>query len=89
MAKQVEATNKKIGRLPMSAINMLIHDVIDGQDAPFIYERMGQMIGADSQLNQTEHLCPACGSELIRRKGRYGEFYGCSSFPGCRYTRNV
>ena len=44
VAKQVEATNKKIGRLPMSAINMLIHDVIDGQDAPFIYERMGQYL---------------------------------------------
>lgn len=44
IAQQVEETNKKIGRLPMSDINMLIHDVIDGQDAPFIYERMGQYL---------------------------------------------
>lgn len=34
-------------------------------------------------------LCPRCGSRLVRRNGRYGEFYGCSAFPGCRYTRNA
>lgn len=39
---EVDLTNKKKGRLPISSINMLIHDVIDGQEAPFIYERMGQ-----------------------------------------------
>ena len=54
-----------------------------------IYEQMGRMIGAGLQPKQSEVMCPVCGSELIRRKGRYGEFYGCSGFPGCRYTRNV
>ncbi len=54
-----------------------------------IYEQMGRMIGAGLQQKQPEQVCPVCGSELIRRKGRYGEFYGCSGFPGCRYTRNV
>ena len=44
VSKQVEETNKRIGRLPMSDINMLIHEVIDGQDTPFIYERMGQYL---------------------------------------------
>ena len=42
-----------------------------------------------NEPKQPEAVCPVCGSELIRRKGRYGEFYGCSGFPGCRYTRNV
>ena len=36
-----EKTNKKKGRLPISSINMLINAVIDNQEAPFIYERMG------------------------------------------------
>ncbi len=34
-------------------------------------------------------VCPKCGGELIRRKGRYGEFYGCGNFPRCRYTQNI
>ena len=54
-----------------------------------IYEQMGKLIGNHLSQKQEEAVCPLCGSELIRRKGRYGEFYGCSGFPGCRYTRNV
>lgn len=42
VAGQVEQTNKEIGRLPIADINLLIHQIIDGQDTPFIYERIGQ-----------------------------------------------
>ena len=35
----------------------------------------------------TGELCPKCGSELLLRKGRYGEFIACSGFPKCRYTK--
>jgi restriction system protein len=34
-------------------------------------------------------LCPKCGSDVVLRRGSKGEFYGCSSFPKCRYTINV
>ena len=37
-------TNQQIGRVPISDVNMLIHEVIDGQETPFIYERMGQYL---------------------------------------------
>ena len=30
--------------------------------------------------------CPRCGGTLILRNGRYGEFYGCSNSPKCRFT---
>ncbi len=33
--------------------------------------------------------CPECKSELLLRKGRYGEFIACSNFPKCKYTKNV
>lgn len=29
--------------------------------------------------------CPQCQHKLITRKGRYGEFIGCSNFPKCKY----
>jgi DNA topoisomerase-1 len=32
--------------------------------------------------------CPQCGSELLLRKGRYGEFIACSNFPKCKYTKD-
>lgn len=44
VAGQVEATNRRLGRLPISDINILINSIIDGQDAPFIYERIGQYL---------------------------------------------
>jgi DNA topoisomerase-1 len=29
--------------------------------------------------------CPLCGSPLVIRKGRYGPFIGCSTYPTCRH----
>jgi DNA topoisomerase-1 len=37
----------------------------------------------------TGENCPECDSELLLRKGRYGEFIACSNFPKCKYTKNV
>ena len=34
-------------------------------------------------------LCPQCGSELVIRKGRFGEFIACSNYPKCKYTRPI
>ncbi|MCI6989047.1 MAG: type I DNA topoisomerase [Campylobacter sp.] len=33
--------------------------------------------------------CPECGSELVKRSGRFGEFIACSAFPKCKYSRNL
>ena len=33
--------------------------------------------------------CPECGEPLVKRKGRYGEFISCSTFPKCKYTKNL
>ena len=35
-----------------------------------------------------EYKCPRCGNKLILRSGGSGQFYGCKSFPKCRYTQN-
>ncbi|MHB0993286.1 MAG: type I DNA topoisomerase [Sulfurovum sp.] len=37
----------------------------------------------------TGENCPKCNSELLLRKGRYGEFVACSNFPKCKYTKNT
>ena len=35
------------------------------------------------------NVCPWCGSELVRRNGKYGPFMGCGSYPKCRFTRDA
>jgi len=37
----------------------------------------------------TGEMCPECGAELVKRKGRFGEFISCSTFPKCKYTKNL
>ncbi len=39
--------------------------------------------------NNQEQICPKCSSPLTLRAGKYGEFYGCTRYPACRYTRNI
>ena len=34
----------------------------------------------------TANICPRCGGKLVTRKGKYGEFKGCSNYPKCRFT---
>ncbi len=43
----------------------------------------------DHHENKIERgICPLCGGNLVLRNGKYGDFYGCSNFPRCRYTFN-
>ena len=37
----------------------------------------------------TGEMCPKCDHELLRRKGRFGEFIACSNFPKCKYTTDL
>lgn len=40
----------------------------------------------NNTLKIKSNICPKCGGSLVKRKGKYGEFLGCSNFPKCRYT---
>lgn len=33
--------------------------------------------------------CPRCGGNLVLRRGKYGQFYGCSNYPQCKYTHTA
>lgn len=56
------------------------------------YEEMRKLWeakSAEGNVSQNAALCPKCGSPLILRRGKFGEFWGCSGFPQCRFTRNA
>lgn len=37
----------------------------------------------------TDEICPTCGSKLVIRSGRYGDFMACSTYPKCKFTKNL
>jgi DNA topoisomerase-1 len=37
----------------------------------------------------TDALCERCGSKMVKRWGKRGYFLACSTYPKCRYTREV
>ncbi len=39
-------------------------------------------------IENIKNKCPFCGNELVLRKGKFGSFWGCSTYPKCRFTRN-
>lgn len=36
---------------------------------------------------ETGETCPNCGSALVVRKGKFGEFVACSNYPECKYIK--
>lgn len=39
-----------------------------------------------SELKEEDRACPRCDGNLVKRTGKFGEFYGCSNYPKCDYT---
>ena len=43
----------------------------------------------ERKYNANHGICPNCKGKLILRNGRYGEFFGCSNYPKCKYVKNI
>jgi DNA topoisomerase-1 len=41
------------------------------------------------EMIPTDAVCERCGSKMVKRWGKRGYFLACSSYPKCRYTREV
>lgn len=54
-----------------------------------VFEFLGKENPKDSIAPYAKKTCPVCGAPMQKRSGRYGEFWGCTSFPRCRHTENV
>ncbi len=60
-------------------------ELIDGYGL-MKYIKMSEIDNEEYFKKETEK-CPKCGSDLVKREGKYGDFFGCSSFPKCRFTK--
>lgn len=54
-----------------------------------IFEFLGKEMENPSDAAKSVKKCPKCGSPLKKRSGRYGNFWGCTGYLNCRYTKNV
>jgi hypothetical protein len=41
------------------------------------------------KANLDNNICPRCGKPLVLRKGQYGEFYGCTGYPQCKFKKTI
>ncbi len=64
-----------------------------------ISDRLAPLTNVDSAVKakhirdirdaQESDTCPWCGGKLVTRRGKYGKFLGCSSYPRCKFKRNI
>jgi len=36
---------------------------------------------------QLDEKCPACGSNMVLKTGRFGEFAACGNYPTCKFVK--
>ncbi|MDE5540152.1 MAG: type I DNA topoisomerase, partial [Bacilli bacterium] len=53
--------------------------------APLVEKAFKEM--EKKEPEKTGDICPECGSDLVIRSGRYGEFTACSNYPTCKYIK--
>lgn len=58
------------------------------------YDKRQHIKSIKKRINHREksiaaNKCPSCGCDLIKRKGKFGFFLGCTSYPKCRFIRNI
>lgn len=62
----------------------VLHEFYD-KFAPIMDDALKNM--EKKQPVSTGESCPNCGSDLVIRKGKFGEFVACSNYPTCKYIK--
>jgi DNA helicase IV len=68
---------------PSAFLTELVEDNRAGRNVRFEGAASGTTMSRDE-------TCPECRrGTLAKRTGKFGEFFGCSNYPSCKYTRDV
>jgi hypothetical protein len=60
---------------------------MDGQEKRIPAPESDNITVDDIFPDEEENVCPQCGNKLVQRSGRNGKFFGCKSYPRCKFTR--
>ncbi len=55
----------------------------------FTRDESGNVKVVEKKDQETGFVCRKCGSPMVLKKGRFGEFLACSAYPDCRNTMPV
>ena len=85
----VEYTSNMENELDLIALGKLVwNEVLDKFYKTFEPQVKNAFDGMEKKAPQeTGEKCPECGSPLVIRKGRYGEFTACGNYPNCKYIK--
>ncbi len=81
--KEMEEDLDKIAEEHMDPVKVLreFYDIFE----PKVENAFEQM---DKKApKETGETCPNCGSPMVVKKGKYGEFEACSNYPECKYIK--
>ncbi|MCR5830145.1 MAG: topoisomerase DNA-binding C4 zinc finger domain-containing protein [Lachnospiraceae bacterium] len=54
-----------------------------------VFEKLRKEMEKSVRPESNIKRCPVCGSVLKLRSGKFGDFWGCTGYPNCRYTEKV
>lgn len=54
-----------------------------------LFECLGKEMEKQISDGSILQRCDKCGGLMVRRNGKYGEFWGCTNYPTCKNTRDV
>ena len=67
-----------------------IHDILAGQNKSNIISNAEHTENIKKMKDDMKNnICPRCGSTLVARHGKNGDFMGCSGYPKCRFTKKI
>lgn len=72
-----------------SFVNLITEANIDSKENRKQHVNQIRNKVSDNEIKLANNICPRCGGNLVKRKGKYGAFYGCSNFPKCRYIKKI
>lgn len=69
-------------------INEIYAKLLEIKNNPQISAR--EHVKAIKQMRKDidNNICPRCGNKLVLLNGKYGEFYGCSDYPQCKFKKS-
>jgi DNA topoisomerase-1 len=53
----------------------------------FTKDEAGSVQVVEAQVEATDEICEKCGSAMVLKRGRFGNFLACSQYPECKTTK--
>lgn len=84
--RSIVATNNYYTK---QALNLAKECQVELIDRDKLIKIMASVNGKEKIEDAEKIICSKCGAVMIKKKGKYGEFWGCSNYPNCKNIINI